>query len=256
MPDVGTPSQFLLQVDGVHKFYGELEALKGVSIAVASGEFVALLGPNGAGKSTLFQLLTGLFNADDGVVRVCGHDMRREPVRALDRIGVVFQQMTLDMDLSVEANLVFHARLHGLGGSAARQRIAEVLQRIGLDERAADPVRQLSGGNRRKVELARALVHRPAVLLMDEATVGLDPASRRHLLDEVLGLREHGVGVLWASHLVDEAEAADRVIVLHKGQVLAEGRPEELVASAGTVTLAEAFLQMTGSAVPAPALSQ
>ncbi len=111
------------------------------------------------------------------------------PVRALGRIGVVFQQMTLDLDLSVEANLVFHARLHGLGGAESRARIADVLARVGLAERRADRVRELSGGNRRKVELARALLHRPAVLLMDEATVGLDPASRRHLLDEVLALR-------------------------------------------------------------------
>ncbi len=256
MRDAAKPSESLLQVDGVHKFYGALEALKGVSFSVAPGEFVALLGPNGAGKSTLFQLLTGLFNADDGVVRVCGHDMRREPVRALGRIGVVFQQMTLDMDLSVEANLIFHARLHGLGGREARRRIGEVLERIGLSERAGDPVRQLSGGNRRKVELARALVHRPSVLLMDEATVGLDPASRRQLLDEVLGLRAHGVSVLWASHLVDEAEVADRVIVLHKGRILAEGRPEDLVATAGTSTLAEAFLQMTGRTAPAAATPQ
>lgn len=243
-------AQWSLQVDDVRKSYGPREALKGVSLAVAPGEFVALLGPNGAGKSTLFQLLTGLFNADGGVVRVCGHDMRREPVRALGRIGVVFQQMTLDLDLSVEANLVFHARLHGIGGREARLRIADALQRLGLAERARDRVRELSGGNRRKVELARALVHRPSVLLMDEATVGLDPASRRQLLEEVLALREQGVGILWASHLVDEAEVADRVIVLHKGKILAEGTPQTLVAASATATLAEAFLQMTGGGEP------
>ncbi len=244
----GRPPDWLLQVEAVRKSYGAREALKGVSLAVAPGEFVALLGPNGAGKTTLFQLLTGLFNADAGVVRVCGHDMRREPVRALGRIGVVFQQMTLDLDLSVEANLVFHARLHGLGGRAARERIADALRRVGLTERAGDRVRELSGGNRRKVELARALIHSPSVLLMDEATVGLDPASRRQLLTEVLGLRERGVAVLWASHLVDEAEAADRVVVLHKGMILAEGTPQALVAQAGTGSLAEAFLQLTGGA--------
>jgi ABC-2 type transport system ATP-binding protein len=245
-PHAGERADYLLQVEAVRKAYGPREALKGVSLAVAPGEFVALLGPNGAGKTTLFQLLTGLFNADAGVVRVCGHDMRRAPVRALGRIGVVFQQMTLDLDLSVEANLVFHARLHGLGGRAARDRIADALRRVGLTERAGDRVRELSGGNRRKVELARALIHEPSVLLMDEATVGLDPASRRHLLEEVLGLREHGVAVLWASHLVDEAEAADRVVVLHQGRILAEGTPQALVAKAGTASLAEAFLQMTG----------
>lgn len=239
--------EVLLSVRGVSKSYGARPALKGVDLEVRAGEFVALLGPNGAGKSTLFQLLTGLFNADAGEVRVCGQDMRVAPVRALGRIGVVFQQMTLDMDLSVEANLVFHARLHGIGGAQAKARIADALARLGLAERRGDRVRELSGGNRRKVELARALVHQPSVLLMDEATVGLDPASRRHLLDEVLGLRASGVGVLWASHLVDEAEAADRVLVLHKGELLAQGTPAELVAASGCATLAEAFLKMTRS---------
>ena len=239
--------EVLLSVRGVSKSYGARPTLKGVDLEVRAGEFVALLGPNGAGKSTLFQLLTGLFNADAGEVRVCGQNMRVAPVRALGRIGVVFQQMTLDMDLSVEANLVFHARLHGIGGAQAKARIADALARLGLAERRGDRVRELSGGNRRKVELARALVHQPSVLLMDEATVGLDPASRRHLLDEVLGLRASGVGVLWASHLVDEAEAADRVLVLHKGELLAQGTPAELVAASGCATLAEAFLKMTRS---------
>jgi ABC-2 type transport system ATP-binding protein len=235
-----------LVLDDVHKAYGVRPALRGVSLTVAGGEFVALLGPNGAGKSTLFQLLTGLFNADAGRIEVCGHDIRRSPVAALARIGVVFQQPTLDLDLSVDANLRFHARLHGLGRQRASARITAVLASVGLSERTRDPVRELSGGNRRKVELARALLHEPAVLLMDEATVGLDPASRRQLLDEVLALRATGVGVLWATHLVDEAEAADRVVVLHQGQVLAQGAPRALTAAAGGVSLADAFLAMTG----------
>ena len=239
--------EVLLEVQGVRKAYGARPALKGVDLAVRAGEFVALLGPNGAGKSTLFQLLTGLFDADAGELRVCGEDMRRTPVRALGRIGVVFQQMTLDLDLSVEANLVFHARLHGIGGAESRVRIADVLARVGLAERRADRVRELSGGNRRKVELARALLHQPSVLLMDEATVGLDPASRRHLLDEVLALRAAGVGVLWATHLVDEAEVADRVLVLHRGELLAAGRPAELTRAAGCAHLADAFLKLTGT---------
>jgi len=239
--------EVLLEVQGVRKAYGARPALKGVDLAVRAGEFVALLGPNGAGKSTLFQLLTGLFDADAGELRVCGEDMRRTPVRALGRIGVVFQQMTLDLDLSVEANLVFHARLHGIGGAESRVRIVDVLARVGLADRRADRVRELSGGNRRKVELARALLHRPAVLLMDEATVGLDPASRRHLLDEVLALRAAGVGVLWATHLVDEAEVADRVLVLHRGELLAADAPAALTAAARCASLSEAFLKLTGT---------
>lgn len=236
-----------LRVDDVRKSYGAREALKGVSLHVGHGEFVALLGPNGAGKSTLFQLLTGLFNPDTGRVVVRGHDLARDAVAALARIGVVFQQSTVDGDRSVRANLQFHAGLHGLSRREAATRIDDALRGLGLTERAADRVGTLSGGNKRKVELARALVHRPSVLLMDEATVGLDPASRRQLLDEVRRLvAEDGVGVLWATHLVDEAEQADRVVILHRGKVLADAPPDKIRGDAGAATLAEAFLGMTG----------
>ncbi|MCB1906543.1 MAG: ATP-binding cassette domain-containing protein [Rhodocyclaceae bacterium] len=236
----------LLTVVDAAKSYGSRKALDGVSLAISEGEFVALLGPNGAGKSTLFQLLSGLFVADGGDITICGHDIRRAPVMALARIGIVFQQATLDLDLSVERNLMFHARLHGLGGADARRRVAAELAAQGLADRRRDRVRDLSGGNRRKVELARAMVHEPRVLLMDEATVGLDPGSRAALLDQVHGLcAARGVGVLWASHLVDEAEGADRVVVLHRGRVRAEGTPAELVASAGTDSLARAFAELT-----------
>ncbi|MDN5862060.1 MAG: ABC transporter ATP-binding protein, partial [Salinisphaera sp.] len=171
-----------LAVEDVSKSYGNLKALDGVSLAVAPGEFVALLGPNGAGKSTLFQLLTGLFVPDAGRIRVAGFDMRDNGRAALAALGVVFQQPTLDLDLTVRANLMFHARMHGMGRPAAK-RAAEELERVGLRERARDAARTLSGGNRRKVELARALMHEPPILLMDEPTVGLDPASRRMLVD-------------------------------------------------------------------------
>ena len=240
-----------LRIEGVRKAYGKREALKGVDLVVGNGEFVALLGPNGAGKSTLFQLLTGLFNPDAGRIRVRGHELARNPARVLAEIGVVFQQATLDGDRSVLANLRFHASLHGIRGHEARARIDDALTRLGLTERAADPVRELSGGNRRKVELARALVHRPSVLLMDEATVGLDPASRRQLLAEVRRLCTAGTGVLWATHLVDEAEQADRVVVLHRGEVLADAAPDMLRARDPDRSLGNAFLAMTGGAVEA-----
>lgn len=243
-PAVAVPT---LEVHEVSKSYGPRKALDHVSVSVQPGEFVALLGPNGAGKSTLFQLLSGLFVADSGTIRVRGQDIRRDPVPVLAGIGVVFQQATLDLDLSVRANLRFHARLHGMRADLAKTRIQEHLARLGLLERADDPARNLSGGNRRKVELARALLHQPAVLLMDEATVGLDPASRVQLLDYVLELRQtQGVGVLWATHLVDEAERADRVVVLHQGRVLAQGTPALLVQQTGTASLEAAFLQLTG----------
>jgi ABC-2 type transport system ATP-binding protein len=237
----------ILEVQAVSKSYPPHKALDGVSLSLHRGELLALLGPNGAGKTTLFQLLSGLFVADDGRIAVQGRDIRRDPVPALAGIGIVFQQPTLDLDLSVRANLRFHARLHGMNGARARSRIAEELARLGLSERAGEPVRHLSGGNRRRVELARALLHEPALLLMDEPTVGLDPASRRQLLGYVLELRaRRGVGILWATHLVDEAEAADRVVILHRGKVLREGTPAGLVAETGAGTLAEAFLSLTG----------
>ncbi|MDX1605249.1 MAG: ABC transporter ATP-binding protein [Candidatus Competibacterales bacterium] len=242
-----SPSAALAVAD-VSKSYGARKALDGVSLSVERGCFVALLGPNGAGKTTLFQLLSGLFVADAGRISVLDRDLRQQSVATLAAIGIVFQQPTLDLDLSVRANLRFHARLHGIGGQRARERIDAELARLGLSDRASEPARSLSGGNRRKLELARALLHEPAVLLMDEATVGLDPASRRQLLDYVRQLcRERGVGVLWATHLVDEAETADRVVVLHHGRVLRQGTPAELVAAEGAPDLAEAFLALTGT---------
>jgi ABC-2 type transport system ATP-binding protein len=231
----------------VVKTYGPIRAVDGVSLEARPGEFVALLGPNGAGKSTLFQLLSGLFAADSGRIEVMGHDMARDPVPALARLGIVFQQPTLDLELTVTANLMFHAGLHGIPRAVAEKRIAGELARLGLAERARDKTAQLSGGNRRRVELARALLHEPRLLLMDEPTVGLDPQSRSDLLALMLTMRrERSVAVLWATHLCDEVIDADRVIVLHKGKVLADTTPAALTAAAGTATVEQAFLAMTG----------
>jgi len=243
--EAGAP---VLEVDAVSKRYGKLTALDGVSLSVAAGEFVALLGPNGAGKTTLFQLLSGLFVADGGAVRIGGRDIRHDAVSALASLGIVFQQPTLDLDLTVRGNLRFHARLHGLTRQTMGERITAELARLGLTDQLNDTARTLSGGNRRRVELARALLHRPSILLMDEPTVGLDPASRRDLSIHVRRLcAEQGMGVLWATHLVDEAEPADRVVVLDRGHVLQAGNPSELVRGTGTGSLADAFLALTGA---------
>ena len=236
----------VLTVERVSKSYGANKALDEVTLEVHCGEFTALLGPNGAGKTTLFQLLSGLFVCDHGRILVKNLDIGRHAVSVLADVGVVFQQPTLDVDLTVRANLQFHARLHGMERRRTAKRIEQELERLGLRENADRGCRTLSGGNRRKVELARALLHEPKILLMDEATVGLDPASRRSLVDYVHSLcADREMGVLWATHLVDEAERADRVFVLHKGRLLSEGTPAELVKKTDQNKLAEAFLSLT-----------
>jgi ABC-2 type transport system ATP-binding protein len=237
----------MLKVHQLTKRYGERVALKNLSLALSPGTFTVLLGPNGAGKSTLFQVLTGLFAADEGEVEVAGHSLRHAAASALRHIGVVFQQMSLDLDLSVRRNLLFQADLHGLPGKVARERIAAGCERINLAASDLDrKVRELSGGNRRKVELVRANLHQPAVMLMDEATVGLDPKSRQDLLGALhTEVRERGVCVLWATHWVEEAEQADRVLVLHRGALLADGSPKDVTIALGEATLEAGFIART-----------
>lgn len=247
--EASPPLEALLVADRITRRFGGLIANQDVCLSLERGTVHALLGPNGAGKSTLMQLLTGLFVADQGSIRVLGHDMRTEATRALASLGVVFQQFALDLDLSVRANLLFHTDLHGLPRRLALGRIAEALEAVGLAGDAARPVRALSGGNRRKVELARAMLNRPRLLLMDEATVGLDPVSRRQLTQAVVDLcRQHGVAALWTTHLVDEVAQADRVLVLHRGRVRFDGDIPACLALTGAADLEAAFLQLTGQA--------
>jgi len=235
-----------LNVTSMCKSFGRRKALDGVSLRVEAGEFLALLGPNGAGKTTLFQILSGLFIADQGRAEIGGADIAKAPIVALSQLGIVFQQPALDLDLSVTANLQFQADLHGIPRKEAKQRIAASLSRFGLVERARDAARVLSGGNRRKVELARALLTRPKLLLMDEATVGIDPASRMQIIADVKALcKEQNMAVLWATHLVDEAAAADRIIVMAKGRVQFDGLAEQLIASQECASLTDAFLRLT-----------
>jgi ABC-2 type transport system ATP-binding protein len=213
-----------LSIERVSHAYGARKALDTVSVSVAPGRFVALLGLNGAGKSTLFSLVTRLFAIQAGRIRLFGYDVVREPGEALRLLGVVFQPRTLDLDLSVLQNLTYHAALHGIGAREARARADEVLARISLDERANDKVRDLSGGQMRRVEIARALLHRPRLLILDEPTVGLDIKARADILDHVRRLiAEENVSVVWATHLVDEISDTDDLIVLHRGRVLAQG---------------------------------
>jgi len=236
----------ILQGRDVKKAYGKQVALVDVSFDISAGHFVALLGLNGAGKTTLFQLLTGLFASDSGSITIDGYNIATDPVAVLSRLGVVFQQPTLDLDMSVGANLRFHASLRGIRGADRTRRIAQELDRAGLGNEENRLCRELSGGNRRKVELARALVGNPSVLLMDEATVGLDPASRQTLITEVRSLcKERNTAVLWSTHLVDEADSAEAVIVLHNGRILKYGPPAEIISDTETDTLAHAFAALT-----------
>jgi ABC-2 type transport system ATP-binding protein len=237
-----------IELQQLTKRYGAQTALDGLSLQIAPRCFTALLGPNGAGKSTLFQILTGLFAADGGEAFIAGHSIRQQPVAALAALGVVFQQSSLDLDLSVERNLRFHTALHGLARAVASERIEQGCAALGIAKDRQRAVRELSGGNRRKVELVRALLHRPAVLLMDEASVGLDPASRRDLLAALRAdVAARGTTVLWATHLVEEAQGADRVLVLHRGQLIADGTPAEVTSALGEPTLESGFIRRTAA---------
>jgi ABC-2 type transport system ATP-binding protein len=241
---IGNPA---LAVDGVSHSYGARRALDGVTFAVRPASFAVLLGLNGAGKSTLFSLVTRLYGTQRGRIDVFGHDVAREPGEALRLIGVVFQARTLDLDLSLMQNLTYHAALHGIGRREAQARAGEVLARIALGDRARDKVRSLSGGQMRRVEIARALLHRPRLLVLDEPTVGLDIRSRADILGHVRRLvAEDGVGVLWATHLIDEVAGTDQVVVLHQGRVLGDGPAAKLVADTGAANLREAFTALTG----------
>ena len=241
----------VLSIAGVSYRYGERGALDAVSLELERGRFTALLGPNGAGKSTLLSLICHLLATRDGSIRVCGHDVQREPTRALAHIGIVFQQPTLDLDLSVSQNLHYFAALRGMPRAQARRRIAAEIERLDIGDIAGRTVRQLNGGHRRRVEIARALLHEPALLLLDEPTVGLDIPTRRQFVDYAHALAaERGVGVFWASHLIDEVDSGrDRIVVLHRGRVRADGNAAEIIAGHGAADLADLYHRLTHGAV-------
>jgi ABC-2 type transport system ATP-binding protein len=235
-----------LLVQSVSLSYGEKLALDKLSFSVSDGECVILLGPNGAGKTSLFSLITRLYDTREGSIAIAGFNLKRHSTQALGRLGVVFQQPTLDMDLSVETNLLYHADLHGLGRKAANSRIREELERQDMFERRHEKVRQLNGGHRRRVEIARALLHKPSVLLLDEPTVGLDMPSRKSIVEYVhLLSAEQNIAVLWATHLVDEIFATDQLIVLHKGTIRFQGAVPQLLEETATHDVADAFQQLT-----------
>jgi ABC-2 type transport system ATP-binding protein len=221
-------------LEQLSKRYAGREALRGVDLHVRAGELFAYLGPNGAGKTTTIRILTGLSRPDGGRALVGGVDVAAEPTRAKALCGVVAQAINLDQDLSVAENLDVHGRLFGLPAAQRKSRTAEVLERLEMAGRAGSLVRELSGGQRRRVMIARALMHEPRVLFLDEPTVGLDPTIRRKLWAAMKRIREAGTTVLLTTHYIEEAEfLADRVAFLDAGRVAALGTPQELMAGLG-----------------------
>jgi ABC-2 type transport system ATP-binding protein len=244
-PEASAPA---LVVNNVSHSFGDNKALSDVSLEIPRGRFVMLLGLNGAGKSTLFALITRLYDNVTGEIRIFGHDIRRRAMAALQRLGVVFQSRTLDLDLTLRQNLLYHCALHGIRGREARQRTERALQIVGLADRAREKVRNLSGGQSRRVEIARSLLHQPSLLLLDEPTVGLDIGSRESVINIVRSLVEkEGLSVLWATHLFDEVRPTDLVVVLHKGRVLFTGSVPELLAKTATQSVSDAFRKLTGN---------
>ncbi len=239
-------AEHALQLANVSFAYGARRALDRVSFDVQKGRCTFLLGPNGAGKSTLFSLITRLYDSPEGEIRIDGFDLRTQSRQALSRLGVVFQQPTLDLDLTVEQNLRYHAALHGLGRREASARIQQELERQSMFDRRQERMRQLNGGHRRRVEIARALLHRPSCLLLDEPTVGLDVPSREAIVGYIHALCvEKGVAVLWATHLIDEIEAEDGLVVLHRGVIGARGQLRDVLAEIDAPNVAEAFRRLT-----------
>lgn len=245
----GTPEP-VLSVQNVSYWYGAKQALDDVSFDVYPGRVTALLGPNGAGKSTLFSLITRLFDAPTGRIEIDGKTAAEWGFKILAPLGVVFQQPTLDLDLSVRQNLRYFASLRGLGRQEADTRMEKALASLDMAERIGEKVRALNGGHRRRVEIARALLHSPKLLLLDEPTIGLDDPTRDAIVRHIHKLAAtDNIGVLWATHLFDEVESNDALVVINKGRVVARGDVAEIEKETGGSSLAEAFRLLTGDRV-------
>ena len=237
-----------LKVEKVSHSYGERRSLDGVSFKVAAGSFAVLLGLNGAGKTTLFSLITRLYAMRSGTIRVFGYDVARQPSAVLKRLGIVFQSRAIDVDITVRQNLIYHAALHGISRKRAEGECSRVLERVDLVDRLNERVASLSGGQLRRVEIARALLHRPQLLLLDEPTSGLDINARAAILSYVRALVDGGVSALWATHLIDEIVAGDDVVILHNGRVRAAGPVAQVVAESKSVDIRDAFAKLVGTA--------
>lgn len=239
----GSPGEHAaIRTEGLRKTYkssrGDVEAVRGIDLDVPQGEFFGLLGPNGAGKSTTIGMLTTLVAPTGGRAWVAGHDVVKNPVAVKRRIGVVTQNNTLDMQLTVQENLEFRSRFFGLSLGAASKRAVQLIDAFGLSDRRTALADQLSGGQARRLMIARALVHQPDVLFLDEPTAGLDPQTRVNLWDILKVLHDQGQTILLTTHYMEEAEAlCDRIAVVDHGKVLAEGSLDKLLADSGAQTV-------------------
>jgi len=227
-------NHFAIRVQGLQKHFGEIRAVQDVSFDVTHGEIFSLLGPNGAGKSTTIAILSCLLEPTQGDAQVMGHSIRRESMAVRSAIGAVPQEIAIYSDLSARENLAFWGKMYGLRGPALRQRIDEVLEIIGLTDRQTGAVGKFSGGMKRRLNVGIALLHRPQVLILDEPTVGIDPQSRRHILDSVKELNRQGMTVLYTTHYMEEAqELSHRIAIMNQGQMIAQGNHDELVRIVG-----------------------
>jgi ABC-2 type transport system ATP-binding protein len=226
-----------IEVQNLKKSFGDLQAVQGATFHADSGEVLSLLGPNGAGKSTTISMLSGLLAPTEGDAFILGHSLIREPEAAKASLGVVPQDIALYPDLSARENLVFWGKMYGLRGAALKSRVDEVLEIIGLTDRQKDFVGKFSGGMKRRVNIGAALLHKPAVIIMDEPTVGIDPQSRRHILDNVKELNQQGMTVLYTTHYMEEAaELSDHIAIMDTGKIIAYGTHEELIKLVGEQT--------------------
>jgi ABC-2 type transport system ATP-binding protein len=229
-----------IQAQDLSKSFGEIKAVDGVRFQVSKGEIFSLLGPNGAGKTTAISILSGLLRPDSGEAFLQGYSVQRQGAQARGTLGVVPQEVALYMDLSARENLSFWGKMYGLRGKKLSQRIDEVLEIIGLSDRQKGRVGSYSGGMKRRVNIGVALLHKPPIVIMDEPTVGIDPQSRRHILDAVKELRSQGTTILYTTHYMEEAEElSDRVAIMDKGSIIASGTNEELVRLIGQDTRIE-----------------
>ena len=233
-----------IEISEISHNFGQKRVLDQITLSIKKGTFCALLGPNGAGKSTLFSALTRLLIPTQGTIKIHGNDIHKSPRPALSNIGVVFQQQTMDLDLTVFQNLRYFGKLQGMSGRDLNQRIDQVLTLLNMAERSHEVVRTLNGGHRRRAEIARSLIHDPKVLLLDEATVGLDPETRKSITDDMHKIAQtDGKTILWATHLCDEVGDDDQLVILHNGKILRNGRAHE-IANGGN--LLNVFLSLTG----------